>query len=394
MIVLYSLGKLCGKSWTFSLFPQMAFLLIDNILEAYECSRYFYGLQLPALRALLLNGRDKDIRNWDVKFLCAYLLVTQDITKSIEKIRDVPKTNVLWDPKKRIRFCDGSLMDDSIFQEYLSVCEKCNGKERQYLNSFRFYIFKIFNKCNIAETITILNSCHIFCYSRALSQSLTTKVKKGAVHPLTVVLKMMSDGYLRRVDDFNTILGKKPNGNFLRNIATLISRIGTNEFPLSQNTMDTSTLFLGRYPSGTYVRRGKCLIINQTFKDNPEYRRYGTQEDVLALKDLWSRLGCQEITIKSDLKRNEIFECLRKFREELEISKPHFVTIAILSHGNKNDYTGLEEIMDVQLNGIPIRDIKKMFLDGKACPCMVGKPKLFLIQACRGSITQPQGHLR
>ena len=394
MIVLYSLGKIYGKSWTFSLFPQMAFLLIDNIVEAYECSRYFYGLQLPALRALLLNGRDKDIRNWDVKFLCAYLLVTQDITKSIEKIRDVPKTNVPWDPKKRIRFCDGSLMDDSIFQEYLSVCEKCNGKERQYLNSFRFYIFKIFNKCNIAETITILNSCHIFCYSRALSQSLTTKVKKGAIHPLTVVLQMMSDGYLRRVDDFNTILGKKPNGNFLRNITTLISRIETNDFPLSQNTMDTSTLFLGRYPSGTYVRRGKCLIINQTFKDNPEYRRYGTKEDVLALKDLWSRLGCQEITIKSDLKRNEIFQCLRRFREELEISKPHFVTIAILSHGNKNDYTGLEEIMDVHMNGIPIRDIKKMFIDGKACPCMVGKPKLFLIQACRGSITQPQGHLR
>ena len=79
---------------------------------------------------------------------------------------------------------------------------------------------------------------------------------------------------------------------------------------------------------------------------------------------------------------------------ELEISRPHFVIIAILSHGNKNDSTGLEEIMDVHMNGIPIRDIKKMFIDGKACPCMVGKPKLFLIQACRGSITQPQGHLR
>ena len=374
----------------------MAFLLFDNIVEAYECSRYFYGLQLPALRALLLNGRDKDIRNWDVKFLCAYLLVTQDITKSIEKIQDVPKTNLPWDPKKSIRFCDGSLMKDSIFQEYLLFCEKYNGKERQYLNSFRLHIFKVFNKCNTSETITILNSCHIFCYSRALSQSLTTKVKKGAIHPLTVILKMMSDGYLRRVDDFNTIVGTALNGNFLRNIAKLISRIETNEFPLSQNTMDASTLFLGRYPSGTYVRRGKCLIINQTFKDNPnpKYRRYGTQEDVLALKDLWSRLGCQEITIKSDLKRNEIFECLRRFREELEISKPHFVAIAILSHGNKNDYTDLEEIMDANMNGIPIRDIKKMFIDGKACPCMVGKPKLFLIQACRGSITQPQGHLR
>ena len=94
-------------------------------------------------------------------------------------------------------------------------------------------------------------------------------------------------------------------------------------------------------------------------------------------------MGCTNIVVKRDLTRNEIMETLRAFNENLQISKPDYFVIVILSHGRKNMRTGLDEIMDVNMTGVKVKDIKGVFLDGMKCPCMVGKLKLFIINACR-----------
>ena len=76
---------------------------------------------------------------------------------------------------------------------------------------------------------------------------------------------------------------------------------------------------------------------------------------------------------------------LTAFNKQVQKSKPHYCVIIILSHGRKNSLTGLEEIMDIDMQGVPIKDIKEMFINGEKCPAMIGRLKLFLFQACRGT---------
>ena len=78
-----------------------------------------------------------------------------------------------------------------------------------------------------------------------------------------------------------------------------------------------------------------------------------------------------------------MFRSITNFRKQIEKSRPDFIVVVILSHGHQNARTGNDEVMDIHMNGIPIYKIKNSLIDGNRCPAMIGKPKLFFIQACR-----------
>ena len=140
---------------------------------------------------------------------------------------------------------------------------------------------------------------------------------------------------------------------------------------------------------GVSVTRGECLIINQTFVHDPKHRREGTEKDEIELIRTWQKLGCKDgIMVERDLTRDEMITTLIKFRLKLKRSLPDFMVVIILSHGKRDIKTGAELIMGINMNGLPINYIKNMFVDGHKCPCMIGRPKLFFIQACRGTKTQ------
>ena len=97
------------------------------------------------------------------------------------------------------------------------------------------------------------------------------------------------------------------------------------------------------------------------------------------------KIGCQDrIYVEEDLDTNGVFSAITKFRSRLENSNPDFIVVVILSHGRRNPSSGADEIMDINMKGIPMSKIKNMFINGEKCPIMIGKPKLFFIQACRG----------
>ena len=140
---------------------------------------------------------------------------------------------------------------------------------------------------------------------------------------------------------------------------------------------------------GLFVQRGQCLIINQTFKNQMKYWRQGTEKDEIDLVRTWTNLGCKgNIMVKRDLTKQQMLSVLTDFRRKLDVTKPDFIVIVILSHGKRDKRTGTEFIMDINMNGLAIGKVKNMFIDGHQCSSMIGKPKLFFIQACRGKKIQ------
>ena len=136
---------------------------------------------------------------------------------------------------------------------------------------------------------------------------------------------------------------------------------------------------------GVQLVRGECLIINQLFENDPKYRRESSRKDEHDLVKIWDRLGCKNnIRVERDLTKTEMMNALVEFRHRLKVTSPDFMVLVILSHGKRDSKTGMEYIMDINMKGIPFSKIRNMFIDGHKCPSMIGKPKLFFIQACRG----------
>ena len=153
--------------------------------------------------------------------------------------------------------------------------------------------------------------------------------------------------------------------------------------------IDQNKKAIAQRASATYVGRGQCLIINQLFENDPVHRRNGTKKDEIELKKTFEQLGCNnKIMIMRDLTKDEMIKTLHEFRLKVDETMPDFMVVIILSHGKRNLKTGVEEIMDINMIGLPISKVKNMFIDGHKCPSMIGKPKLFFIQACRGQKQQ------
>lgn len=122
--------------------------------------------------------------------------------------------------------------------------------------------------------------------------------------------------------------------------------------------------------------RGECLIINNVdFENNIFAKRVGSDKDAHDFKLTFVELG-----FEVDSRRNLTSEDMRKAfkRTSMKCNKRHDALIVILlSHGTEDGIYGIDCI-EIDLN-----DILNYF-DNKRCRDMVGKPKVFIVQACRG----------
>ncbi|CAL1300493.1 unnamed protein product [Larinioides sclopetarius] len=130
---------------------------------------------------------------------------------------------------------------------------------------------------------------------------------------------------------------------------------------------------------------GYCLIImNQEF-DIAEHDREGCQDDADALKNLFEKLK-YHVQIEWNKEKDQMISILKEFSKKSEFSNVDSCIVYILSHGNQ--FENLEYIEGTDFGRVFKKDICSMF-NNKNCESLIGKPKIFFFQACRGNLHDP-----
>lgn len=126
-----------------------------------------------------------------------------------------------------------------------------------------------------------------------------------------------------------------------------------------------------------FKKLGKCIIINNKNFDKATGMdvRNGTDKDAKALFKCFCSLGF-EVSVYNDCSCAKMQDLLKQASEEDHSNAACFACI-LLSHGEENLIYGKDGVT-------PIKDLTAHFR-GDRCKTLLEKPKLFFIQACRGT---------
>lgn len=145
----------------------------------------------------------------------------------------------------------------------------------------------------------------------------------------------------------------------------------------STNTQDEG---LGTYPM-TSEKRGICLIVNNdNFSNSSQLKkREGTAVDQKCLQSVFQWLGFK-VESHHDCDTNEMLSVFKELGKR-DHSRFDCVVCCVLTHGVEGSVYGVDG------STVKISDLTDLF-NGLNCPSLVGKPKLFFIQACQGNSEQ------
>ncbi|XP_053367843.1 caspase-7-like [Clarias gariepinus] len=126
-----------------------------------------------------------------------------------------------------------------------------------------------------------------------------------------------------------------------------------------------------------HLKIGKCVIINNKnfHRETGMTVRNGTDRDAGELFKCFKNLGF-EVVVHNDQTCDKMRKILENLSKEDHTNNSCFACI-LLSHGEEGMIYGTDMAM-------PIKNLTSLFR-GDMCKSLVGKPKLFFIQACRGS---------
>ncbi|KAB0791990.1 hypothetical protein PPYR_13951 [Photinus pyralis] len=133
---------------------------------------------------------------------------------------------------------------------------------------------------------------------------------------------------------------------------------------------------------------GLVVIFNQqTFGDDDEMARRGTNRDVNELILTFGRLGynIEERYIYNNLKRFEILEAIKEL-SSTDHSDRNCLIIIVLTHGEVNNVLQVEDgLMETSEFWTPFSNT--------SCLSFSSKPKFFVFQACKGNQNSRSGEL-
>ncbi|XP_072026806.1 uncharacterized protein [Amphiura filiformis] len=128
--------------------------------------------------------------------------------------------------------------------------------------------------------------------------------------------------------------------------------------------------------------KGLAIVINiLSFpaKHQRRKQRTGSDIDLSNMVHLFQELG-YEVESYDDLTAKDIVHHIKSFASRLNSAQANYnsAVVVLMSHGGSGIIYGKDE------EEVSIKDIQEEF-NGNKCPRMRGKPKLFFIQACRGT---------
>ncbi|XP_019377451.1 PREDICTED: caspase-3 [Gavialis gangeticus] len=150
--------------------------------------------------------------------------------------------------------------------------------------------------------------------------------------------------------------------------------------PPAGKSMDSEILPDDRYRMD-YPEMGMCVIVNNKnfHQDTGMAFRSGTDADAALIRETFITLG-YKVKLNNDLKCEQILTLLKNVAKEDHSKQSSFVCV-LLSHGEEGVIFGTDGPLELKmLTGL---------FKGQSCKTLVGKPKLFFIQACRGTDLDP-----
>jgi len=141
---------------------------------------------------------------------------------------------------------------------------------------------------------------------------------------------------------------------------------------------------IGRQQMAAYamksVPRGLALIIaNERYQNNIRDERIGSACDRKNLESLFREMHF-EVEVKLDLTKIELIQALQDFAGDQRHINCDMMILVVLSHGRSDG-----RIDTVEGQSYELESIFEQF-NNQQCPYLKGKPKFFIIQACRGSV--------
>jgi len=133
---------------------------------------------------------------------------------------------------------------------------------------------------------------------------------------------------------------------------------------------------LGRYEMNK-VPRGMCVIINNFRFQNEKQNRRGSEHDVKELVELFEQLSFT-VVVKENLKFDEMQRVAIDYAKKDHSQYCAFVMV-VMSHGDRSDV-----IFGVEDRYVTVEALMSEY-KATNCPTLDGKPKVFIIQTCRGS---------
>ncbi len=127
---------------------------------------------------------------------------------------------------------------------------------------------------------------------------------------------------------------------------------------------------------------GYLLIINQEFKGDPTWERKGSEADVIRLHETFKTFNF-EVRTENDLTYDDIIRVLGETREHLNRSPDRYSCLAIfvMSHGKEREVMALETRLWFSVDQLP------EIFSNRACPGLSDRPRLFFVNACRGTVS-------
>ncbi|NWW45331.1 CASP8 protein, partial [Pedionomus torquatus] len=254
------------------------------------------------------------------------------------------------------------------------------------LNSFKFLLGEELPKCKLNPKTTMLDVFIEMEKKGILGEDNLSILKRLCAEINISLLKRIEEYELNLFGEEEMLITEKQMGStggpeaHARWLTSPMS-------PDSPGSWNESSQRLEAYKM-TSRPRGVCLILNnhsfeKARKAVPELKnlkdRNGTDVDAASLKMVFSKLHF-EVEERKNLTAEEIRKTVDIYQCKDHKDRDCFVC-CILSHGKKGVIYGVDG------QEVPIQELTTSFT-GENCCSLLGKPKVFFVQACQGDACQ------